>query len=101
RYCDVVLESLDDAIALAQEAKDSGKALSIGLVGNAAEVLPQMIKRGFIPDIVTDQTSAHDPLNGYLPVDLTLEQGEVLRTENPEEYVRKSKASMAVHVQAM
>jgi len=101
RYCDVVLESLDDAIALAQEAKDSGKALSIGLVGNAAEVLPQMIKRGFIPDIVTDQTSAHDPLNGYLPVGFTLEQGEVLRAENPEEYVRKSKASMAVHVQAM
>ncbi|UOO43796.1 urocanate hydratase (plasmid) [Priestia megaterium] len=101
RYCDVVLESLDDAIALAQEAKDSGKALSIGLVGNAAEVLPQMIKRGFIPDIVTDQTSAHDPLNGYLPVGFTLEQGEVLRTENPEEYVRKSKASMAIHVQAM
>ncbi|MEO2224506.1 urocanate hydratase [Priestia megaterium] len=101
RYCDVVLESLDDAIALAQEAKDSGKALSIGLVGNAAEVLPQMIKRGFIPDIVTDQTSAHDPLNGYLPVGFTLEQGEVLRTEDPEEYVRKSKASMAVHVQAM
>ncbi|MDR7246376.1 MULTISPECIES: urocanate hydratase [Priestia] len=101
RYCDVVLESLDDAIALAQEAKDSGKALSIGVVGNAAEVLPQMIKRGFIPDIVTDQTSAHDPLNGYLPVGFTLEQGEVLRTENPEEYVRKSKASMAVHVQAM
>ncbi|MFE3982639.1 MULTISPECIES: urocanate hydratase [unclassified Priestia] len=101
RYCDVMLESLDDAIALAQEAKDSGKALSIGLVGNAAEVLPQMIKRGFIPDIVTDQTSAHDPLNGYLPVGFTLEQGEVLRTENPEEYVRKSKASMAVHVQAM
>ncbi|KRE02987.1 urocanate hydratase [Priestia megaterium] len=101
RYCDVVLESLDDAIALAQEAKDSGKALSIGLVGNAAEVLPKMIKRGFIPDIVTDQTSAHDPLNGYLPVGFTLEEGEVLRTENPEEYVRKSKASMAVHVQAM
>ncbi|MDY0942304.1 urocanate hydratase [Priestia megaterium] len=101
RYCDVVLESLDDAIALAQEARDSGKALSIGLVGNAAEVLPQMIKRGFIPDIVTDQTSAHDPLNGYLPVGFTLEQGEVLRTDNPEEYVRKSKASMAVHVQAM
>ena len=101
RYCDVVLESLDDAIALAQEAKDSGKALSIGLVGNAAEVLPQMIERGFIPDIVTDQTSAHDPLNGYLPVGFTLEQGEVLRSENPKEYVRKSKASMAVHVQAM
>ncbi len=101
RYCDVVLESLDDAIELATRSKGPEKALSIGLVGNAAEVLPQMIKRGFIPDIVTDQTSAHDPLNGYLPVGFTLEQGEVLRTENPEEYVRKSKASMAVHVQAM
>ncbi|PFJ40313.1 urocanate hydratase [Priestia megaterium] len=101
RYCDVVLESLDEAIKIAKEAKKEKKALSIGLVGNAAEVLPQMIKRGFIPDIVTDQTSAHDPLNGYLPLGFTLEQGEVLRTENPEEYIRKSKASMAVHVQAM
>ncbi|MES5266658.1 urocanate hydratase, partial [Priestia megaterium] len=101
RYCDIVVESLDEAIKIAKEAKKGKKALSIGLVGNAAEVLPQMIKRGFIPDIVTDQTSAHDPLNGYLPVGFTLEQGEALRTENPEEYVRKSKASMAVHVQAM
>ncbi|WP_412762284.1 urocanate hydratase [Priestia megaterium] len=101
RYCDIVVENLDEAIKIAKEAKKEKKALSIGLVGNAAEVLPQMINRGFIPDIVTDQTSAHDPLNGYLPVGFTLEQGEVLRTENPEEYVRKSKASMAVHVQAM
>ncbi|MEH7133394.1 urocanate hydratase, partial [Priestia megaterium] len=101
RYCDVVLESLDEAIKIAKEAKKEKKALSIGLVGNAAEVLPQMIKRGFIPDIVTDQTSAHDPLNGYLPIGLTLSEGETLRNQNPEEYVRKSKASMAVHVQAM
>jgi len=101
RYCDIVVEDLDEAIKIAKEAKKEKKALSIGLVGNAAEVLPQMIKRGFIPDIVTDQTSAHDPLNGYLPVGFTLEQGEVLRAENPEEYVRESKASMAVHVQAM
>ncbi|WP_280146668.1 urocanate hydratase [Priestia megaterium] len=101
RYCDIVVENLDEAIKIAKEAKKEKKALSVSLVGNAAEVLPQMIKRGFIPDIVTDQTSAHDPLNGYLPVGFTLEQGEVLRTENPEEYVRKSKASMAVHVQAM
>jgi urocanate hydratase len=101
RYCDIVVESLDEAIKIAKEAKKEKKALSVGLVGNAAEVLPQMIKRGFIPDIVTDQTSAHDPLNGYLPVGYTLEQGEILRTENPEEYVKKSKASMAVHVQAM
>ncbi len=101
RYCDVVLESLDEAIKIAKEAKKEKKALSIGLVGNASEVLPQMIKRGFIPDIVTDQTSAHDPLNGYLPIGLTLSEGETLRNQNPEEYVRKSKASMAVHVQAM
>src|SRR6478735_6678871 len=101
RYCDVVLESLEEAIKIAKEAKKEKKALSIGLVGNAAEVLPQMIKRGFIPDIVTDQTSAHDPLNGYLPIGLTLSEGETLRNQNPEEYVRKSKASMAVHVQAM
>ncbi|WP_418055357.1 urocanate hydratase [Priestia megaterium] len=101
RYCDVVLESLDEAIKIAKEAKKEKKALSIGLVGNAAEVLPQIIKRGFIPDIVTDQTSAHDPLNGYLPIGLTLSEGETLRNQNPEEYVRKSKASMAVHVQAM
>ncbi|MEH7314686.1 urocanate hydratase [Priestia megaterium] len=101
RYCDIVVESLDEAIKIAKEAKKEKKALSIGLVGNAAEVLPQMIERGFIPDIVTDQTSAHDPLNGYLPVGFTLEQGEVLRAENPEEYVRKSKESMAIHVQAI
>ncbi|MGG1320623.1 urocanate hydratase [Priestia megaterium] len=101
RYCDIVVESLDEAIKIAKEAKKEKKALSIGLVGNAAEVLPQMIKRGFIPDIVTDQTSAHDPLNGYLPIGLTLSEGETLRNQYPEEYVRKSKASMAVHVQAM
>ncbi|QTL52511.1 urocanate hydratase (plasmid) [Priestia aryabhattai] len=101
RYCDIVVESLDEAIKIAKKAKKEKKALSIGLVGNAAEVLPQMIKRGFIPDIVTDQTSAHDPLNGYLPIGLTLSEGETLRNQNPEEYVRKSKASMAVHVQAM
>jgi urocanate hydratase len=101
RYCDIVVESLDEAIKIAKEAKKTKKALSIGLVGNAAEVLPEMIKRGFIPDIVTDQTSAHDPLNGYLPTGLTLSQGEILHDENPGEYVRKSKASMAVHVQAM
>ncbi|MFF2290301.1 urocanate hydratase [Peribacillus butanolivorans] len=101
RYCDVVLENLDEAIALAKEAKDAGRPLSIGLVGNAAEVLPEMLKRNFIPDIVTDQTSAHDPLNGYLPVGFTLEQGEILRNNNSEEYVKKSKASMAQHVQAI
>lgn len=101
RYCDVLAETLDEAIALAKEAKQAGKPLSIGLLGNAAELLPEMLKRGFIPDIVTDQTSAHDPLNGYLPAHFSLEDGEKLRSENPEEYVKKSKASMAVHVKAM
>ncbi|RVT60752.1 urocanate hydratase [Niallia taxi] len=101
RYCDVLVETLDEAIVKADEAKKAGKPLSIGLVGNAAEVLPDMIKRGFIPDIVTDQTSAHDPLHGYLPIGLSLEEGETLRRENGAEYVKKSKASMAVHVQAM
>lgn len=101
RYCDVLAETLDEAIALAKEAKQAGKPLSIGLLGNAAELLPEMLKRGFIPDIVTDQTSAHDPLNGYLPAYFSLEDGEKLRSENPEEYVKKSKASMAVHVKAM
>lgn len=101
RYCDVLAETLDEAIAKADEAKKAGKPLSIGVVGNAAEVLPDMIKRGFIPDIVTDQTSAHDPLHGYLPIGFSLEAGEKLRKENGAEYVKKSKASMAVHVQAM
>ena len=101
RYCDVLAETLDEAIALANEAKQAGKPLSIGLIGNAAELLPEMLKREFIPDIVTDQTSAHDPLNGYLPAHFSLEDGEKLRTDNPEEYVKKSKASMAVHVKAM
>ncbi|WP_199613718.1 urocanate hydratase [Paenibacillus alkalitolerans] len=101
RYCDQLVESLDEAIYLAVEAKKAGRPLSIGLLGNAAEVLPEMVNRNFIPDIVTDQTSAHDPLNGYLPAGMTLEEGEQLRKRDPQAYVVKSKASMAVHVQAM
>ncbi|MDQ8734424.1 urocanate hydratase [Paenibacillus sp. LHD-38] len=100
-YCDCVLESLDDAISLAVEARAEGRALSIGLVGNAAEVLPEMLRRGFIPDIITDQTSAHDPLNGYLPAGLSLAEGSKQRGEDPATYVRKAKESMAVHVNAM
>ncbi|MCZ8518166.1 MULTISPECIES: urocanate hydratase [Paenibacillus] len=101
RYCDVLSETLEEALALAQEAKAGGRALSIGLTGNAAEVLPQMLARGFVPDIVTDQTSAHDPLNGYLPAGLQLEEAVRLRAEQPRELVRRAKASMAVHVEAM
>ncbi|WP_134703168.1 urocanate hydratase [Ammoniphilus sp. YIM 78166] len=101
RYTDILVETLDEAIVRAEEAKKEGRRLSIGLLGNAADILPEMIKRNFIPDIITDQTSAHDPLNGYLPASMSLEEGAELRKNNPEEYVKRSKASMAVHVKAM
>lgn len=101
RYCDVMVESLDEALILAHEAQSQGKPLSIGLVGNAAEIYPEFVKRGITPDFVTDQTSAHDPLNGYIPVGYSLEEANTLRVENPTEYVKLSKQSMATHVQAM
>ncbi|MFS0690117.1 urocanate hydratase [Sporosarcina sp. 179-K 8C2 HS] len=101
RYTDVKTDSLDEAIRLAEEAKAEGKALSIGLLGNAADLLPEMIARGFNPDVLTDQTSAHDPLNGYIPSGMSLEEAAELRASNPDEYVKRSKASMAKHVSAM
>lgn len=101
RYTDVKTDSLDEAIRLAEEAKKEGKAFSIGLIGNASDILPEMIERGFIPDVLTDQTSAHDPLNGYIPSKMSLEAAETLRVENPEEYVKLSKGSIAKHVEAM
>jgi len=101
RYLDTKTNSLEEAIRLAKEAKLQGKALSIGLLGNAAEILPKMIEIGFIPDVLTDQTSAHDPLNGYIPIGYSLDVADKLRKENPAEYVKKSKASMAEHVKAM
>ncbi|WP_313893957.1 urocanate hydratase [Psychrobacillus sp.] len=101
RYTDVKTHTLDEAIRLAEEAKQEGKALSIGLVGNASDILPEMIARGFIPDVLTDQTSAHDPLNGYVPSQMSLVDALKLRTENPEKYVTLSKASMDKHVRAM
>ncbi|MGI2328013.1 urocanate hydratase [Planococcus sp. YIM B11945] len=101
RYTDIKTDSLDEAIQLAEEAKKQGKALSIGLIGNAADVLPEMLERGFIPDVLTDQTSAHDPLNGYIPSKMSLADAEALRTSDPAAYVKRSKASMAKHVQAM
>ncbi|SHT37543.1 urocanate hydratase [Mycobacteroides abscessus subsp. abscessus] len=101
RYTDVKTDSLDKAIEMAKNAKLAGEALSIGLIGNAADLLPEMIAKGFIPDIVTDQTSAHDPLNGYIPSKMSLVEAAKLRADNAEEYVKKSKASMAQHVQSM
>ncbi|WYU51180.1 urocanate hydratase [Bacillus sp. FSL K6-0047] len=100
-YLDIVAHTLTEAIEEAELAKKEGIPLSIGLVGNAAEVLPEMLDRGFVPDIVTDQTSAHDPLNGYLPKGFTLEQGQVLRREDPQAYISLAKKSMAEHVEAM
>ena len=101
RYLDVKTDSLDEALKLAEEARDAGKPLSIGLIGNAAEVHHEILNRGFEIDVVTDQTSAHDPLNGYVPEGYSLEEAKKLREENPEEYVKLSSASMAKHVEAM
>lgn len=101
RYCDMKTDSLDEAIRLAVEAKREGRALSIGLLGNACDILPEMIARDFIPDVLTDQTSAHDPLNGYIPSKMSLEEASQLRVSDPEEYVRRARASIANHVRAM
>lgn len=101
KYLDVQAEDLADAIRLAQEAKAKGEPLSIGLLGNAAEVLPKMIEQDFIPDVLTDQTSSHDPLNGYVPVGMTLEEADALREKDPKAYEVKSKQSIAIHVRAM
>lgn len=101
RYTDVKAYSLDEAIQLAENAKKEGKAFSIGLLGNAAELLPEMVRRRFIPEVLTDQTSAHDPLNGYIPVGHSLEEAAVLRTSQPDVYVDKSTDSMSTHVEAM
>jgi urocanate hydratase len=101
RYLDVLTDDLDDAIRMAEAAKRDKKALSIGLLGNAPEVLENMLKRGFIPDVLTDQTSAHDPLNGYVPRGLTLEEANELRKRDPQQYVKRSKQSIADHVRAM
>ncbi|KYO65855.1 urocanate hydratase [Thermovenabulum gondwanense] len=101
RYCDIMVDNLDEALSIALKAKEEKRAISIGLVGNAAEVHPELVKRGIIPDVVTDQTSAHDPLNGYVPAGMTLEEAVELRKTNPKLYIQKAKESMAVHVRAM
>ncbi|MGG2014632.1 urocanate hydratase [Bacillus sp. S10(2024)] len=101
RYCDMYTESLEEALAVAKEYKEKKEPISIGLLGNAAEILPDLVKRGITPDLVTDQTSAHDPLNGYIPVGYSLEAAAVLRQEDPERYVQLSKENMKKHVEAM
>lgn len=101
RYCDRISHDLDEALELVLGAKERGEALSVGLVGNCAEVLPELVRRGVTPDVLTDQTSAHDELNGYIPAGLSLEAAAELRARDPEEYVRRSMASMRAHCEAM
>ena len=101
KYLDVKAYSLDEAKQMAEEARDAGKGLSIGLLGNAAEVLPEILASDLKIDIVTDQTSAHDPLNGYVPEGYSLEEAAKMRSEDPKGYVKLSGESMAKHVQAM
>ncbi|MCK4430538.1 MAG: urocanate hydratase, partial [Candidatus Aminicenantes bacterium] len=92
---------LDEAIKLAFEAKEKGKALSIALLGNAADVFPEFVRRGINPDVLTDQTSAHDELNGYVPHGINYEEALRLRKDNPDDYKKRAYQSMAVHVEAM
>ncbi len=101
KYCDLLIRDLDEALEVAANAVQEEKPLSIGLVGNCAEVHPELVRRGVKLDVVTDQTSAHDPLGGYVPGGLTLKEAAELRTSDPDEYVRRSKASIATHCRAM
>ncbi len=100
RYVDTMTDRLDEALRLAEDA-EKGVPLSIALLGNAADVLPELVRRGFTPDILTDQTSAHDELNGYVPNGLAYEDALILRTKDPADYIRRSMAAMAAHVKAM
>lgn len=101
RYLEKMTDSLDEAIQMAEQAKQEGKPLSIGLLGNTADVLPEMVQRGFIPDVVTDQTSAHDELSGYVPAGLPYKDALELRGDDPDEYIKRAFASMAKHVEAI
>lgn len=101
RYVDKKATSLDEALTMINEATSKGEAISVGLLGNAADVFPELVKRGVTPDVVTDQTSAHDPLNGYLPQDWTMEHAAELRKTDETKVVKAAKKSMAIQVQAM
>ena len=100
-YCDEMASTLDEALHQVREAVNQGQPLSIGLIGNAAEVYPELVRRGIIPDMVTDQTSAHDALNGYIPAGLSLEEADELRRADPQTYIQRSMESMVTHVRAM
>jgi urocanate hydratase len=100
-YLDEIADSLDDGIARVEAAKKERRALSVAVVANCADVFPELVRRGWAPDVVTDQTSAHDALNGYVPNGVTLEEAEELRRNKPDDYVTRAKAAMAAHCQAM
>src|SRR2546422_1445731 len=100
-YCDKIAWFLDEALELIDAARRDRQSISIGLVGNCADVLPEIVKRGVVPDVLTDQTSAHDALNGYVPHGMTLEDALALRAKNPDQYIERAMQSMAVHVEAM
>jgi len=100
-YCDVMTESLDEALKLVLEAKEKKISKSIGLVGNAGEILPEILKRGIIPDVLTDQTSAHDMLNGYVPMGMKFEDALSLRKSNPEKYQKLARETAVVHCKTM
>jgi urocanate hydratase len=101
RYLDEIADDLDDAVEKAVAAAAEGRALSIGVVANAAEAFPELLQRGAPMDVVTDQTSAHDPLNGYVPAGMTLDEAAELRRRKPQEYVARARESMARHCEAM
>jgi len=101
RYLDRETDDVDQALAWAEEARAGGEAASIGLLGNCAQVVPELLRRGFAPDIVTDQTSAHDPLGGYIPAELSLVEAAALRESDPDEYQKRAHESMARHCAAM
>ena len=101
RYVDIVVDDLDEALTVALEAKEKGAALSVALLGNAADILPEFVRRGITPDVLTDQTSAHDELHGYVPHGIPYDEALRLREENPEDYMKRAYESMVVHVEAM
>lgn len=100
-YCEIMTSNIDEAVRLCEDARKKRKPLSVGLVGNCAEIHPRLLKIGFQPDIVTDQTSAHDELNGYIPAGLTLDKAKELRRKNPDEYRKRALESIVVHTEAM
>jgi len=100
-YLDMMTDRLDESWKLVTEARDQRRPLSVGLLGNCADILPEMVRRGWIPDVLTDQTSAHDPLNGYIPRELSLEQAAKLRETDPKTYTMRAIESIAIHVAAM